>query len=98
MHASVLSLYDTLRLQGPTANGQDVSWDDFYLQAGAMLKALAATNKEIILLTPTLPSPTTQKIISDFIAAYPNVRQVVYDTISYDAALNAYETFMGKEL
>ena len=81
MHASVLSLYDTLRLQGPTANGQDVSWDDFYLQAGAMLKALAATNKEIILLTPTLPSPTTQKIISDFIAAYPNVRQVVYDTI-----------------
>jgi molybdopterin-containing oxidoreductase family iron-sulfur binding subunit len=96
MHASVLSLYDTLRLQGPTANGQDVSWDDFYLQAGAMLKALTATDKEIILLTPTLPSPTTQKIIADFIAAYPNVRPVVYDTISSDAALNAYETYYGQ--
>jgi molybdopterin-containing oxidoreductase family iron-sulfur binding subunit len=96
MHASVLSLYDTLRLQGPTANGQDISWDDFYLQAGAMLRALAATNKEIILLTPTLPSPTTQKIISDFIAVYPNVSPVVYDTISSDAALNAYNTYYGQ--
>ena len=53
VHASVLSLYDTLRLQGPQANGEDVSWDNFYLQTGAMLKALAVTGKEIILLMPT---------------------------------------------
>jgi len=96
MHASVLSLYDTLRLQGPMANGEDVSWDDFYLQAGAMLKALAATDKQIILLTPTLPSPTTQKIIADFVATYPNVRPVVYDTVFSDAALNAFETYYGQ--
>jgi len=96
MHASVLSLYDTLRLQGPTANGEDVSWDDFYLQVGAMLKALAATNKEIILLTPTLPSPTTQKIIASFTSVYPNVKTVVYDTISSDAALNAFQAHYGK--
>ena len=96
MHASVLSLYDTLRLQGPMANGEDVSWDDFYLQAGAILKALAATDKQIILLTPTLPSPTTQKIIADFVATYPNVRPVVYDTVSSDAALNAFETYYGQ--
>jgi len=85
-----------LRLQGPMANGEDVSWDDFYLQAGAMLKALAATDKQIILLTPTLPSPTSQKIIADFVATYPNVRPVVYDTVSSDAALNAFETYYGQ--
>ena len=96
VHASVLSLYDTLRLQGPLANGEDVSWDDFYLRSQAMLKALAATGKEIILLTPTLPSPTTQKIIADFTTAFPNVRSVVYDTISSDAALNAFEMHYGK--
>ena len=45
VHASVLSLYDTLRLQGPLANGEDVSLDDFYLRSQAMLKALAATGK-----------------------------------------------------
>ena len=96
VHASVLSLYDTLRLQGPLANGEDVSWDDFYLRSQAMLKALAATGKEIILLTPTLPSPTTQKIIADFTTAFQNVRSVVYDTISSDAALNAFEMHYGK--
>ena len=95
MHASVLSLYDTLRLQGPLANGEDVSWDDFYLRVGAMLKALAASNKEIVLLIPTLPSPTTKKIISDFISVYPNIRTVIYDTISSDAALNAFEAHYG---
>ena len=28
VHASVLSLYDTQRLQGPKANGTDISWED----------------------------------------------------------------------
>ena len=96
VHASVLSLYDSLRLQGPQSNGEDISWDNFYLQTDSMLKALAASGKEIILLIPTLPSPTSQKIISDFIAVYPNVRPVVYDTISSDTALNAFEKYYGQ--
>ncbi|MEK9613346.1 MAG: TAT-variant-translocated molybdopterin oxidoreductase, partial [Flavobacteriaceae bacterium] len=58
VHASVLSLYDTLRLQGPQSNGQDISWDDFYLQTGALLKALSVANKEVVLMTSTLASPT----------------------------------------
>lgn len=95
VHASVLSLYDTLRLQGPTAGGQDISWEDLYLQMGALLKALAATNKEVVLMTPTLASPTTEKIINDFIAVFPNVKHVIYDTISSDAALNAFEKHYG---
>ena len=95
IHASVLSLYDTLRLQGPLANGQDVTWDDLYLQAGGLLKALAATNKPVILMTPTLASPTTAKIIRDFIKTFPNVKQVTYDAISSDSALNAFEQYYG---
>ncbi len=96
VHASILSLYDTLRLQGPLANGKNVTWDDFYLQTGAMLKALAESDKVLILLTSTIPSPTSQKIITNFISTYPNVRHVVYDTISCDTALNSFEKFYGK--
>ena len=96
VHASILSLYDTLRLQGPKANGKDVPWDNFYLQVEAKLKALAVSGKEIILLTPTIPSPTSQKIITDFITTYPNVRTVVYDTISSNAALNSFEKYYGQ--
>ena len=95
VHASVLSLYDTLRLQGPLANGEDVSWDDLYLQMGGLLKALAATNKKVVLITPTMASPTTDKIIRDFIEVFPNVEQVTYDAISSDAALNAFEMHYG---
>ena len=42
---------------------------------------------------PTLPSPTSQKIITDFISKYPNIHPVVYDTISSDAALNSFEKY-----
>ena len=95
VHASVLSMYDTLRLQGPMANGIDVSWEDFYLQIEAKLKAMAVTNKSIVLLTQTLASPTTQSIIDAFIARYPNVRQVTYDTISENATVQAFENIYG---
>ena len=94
-HASILSLYDTLRLQGPQANGIDITWEELYLQAEAMLKALSVTNKEVVLMTPTLASPTTHKIIDEFKLAYPNVTHVVYDTISSDTALNAFENYYG---
>jgi len=95
VHASVLSLYDTFRLQGPLANGKDVSWDDFYVQVQATLKALLATDKSVIMMTPTIASPTTSKIINDFIKAFPNIKHVVYDSIQSDAALNAYEKYYG---
>ena len=95
VHASVLSLYDTLRLQGPLASGQNVSWDELYLQVKAMLKALAVTGKKVVMITPTLASPTTDKIIKDFIKEFPNVRHVVYDSISSNFALNAYEKHYG---
>ena len=96
VHASVLSMYDTLRLQGPRANGIDVSWDDFYLQVEAKLKAMAATNKSIVLLTQTLASPTTAKIVEGFVAKYPNIKHITYDAVSEDAALQAFENVYGQ--
>jgi MoCo/4Fe-4S cofactor protein with predicted Tat translocation signal len=95
VHASVLSLYDIKRLQGPKANGEDVSWSDLNKQVTAKLKALAATNKPVVLLTQTFASPTTNKIIEGFKEEYPNVSHVVYDAISSSAALAAFENAYG---
>ena len=95
VHASVLSLYDVKRLQGPKANATDITWEDLNLQVGAKLKALAATGKEVIILTQTFASPTTSKIVADFITAYPNVKHVTYDSVSESAALDAFETAYG---
>ena len=95
VHASVLSLYDINRLQGPKAQGADINWSGFYKQVGAKLKAMAVSEKPIVLLTQTLASPTTQNIIQKFIAEFPNVTHFVYDTLSDSHALDAFENIYG---
>ncbi len=94
-HASVLGLYDIMRIQGPKAFGNDVSWEDFDTQVKARLDALKVTNKKVVLLTQTFASPTTQSIIDNFLAQYPNVEHIVYDAISESEALDAFEKTYG---
>jgi len=59
VNASVLSLYDSKRIQGPTINGEDVSWDTFNTNIKAQLNSLKALNQTVVLLTSTIASPTT---------------------------------------
>ena len=95
VHASVLSLYDSLRLKGPLLEGRDITWDNFYREIIAALNGLSSLNKKVIMMTPTLASPTTKKIIDDFVKVFPNITHVVYDSISTDSALNAFEKHYG---
>ena len=95
VQASVLSMYDSSRLQGPTMDGQDVSWDQFNLNVRAQLDAMKASNKKIVLLTQTFASPTTELIIKKFIKNYPNIEHIIYDAISDSKALDAFEVSYG---
>ena len=95
VHASVLSLYDSLRLKGPLLEGKDITWDNFYREIIAALNGLSSLNKKVIMMTPTLASPTTKKIIDDFVKVFPNITHVIYDSISSDSALNAFEKYYG---
>ncbi|MER3316952.1 MAG: TAT-variant-translocated molybdopterin oxidoreductase [Allomuricauda sp.] len=97
VQASVLSLYDSKRVQGPMANGEPVEWKVLDATVKAKLNALKGSNKQVVLLTQTYASPSTTKLISEFKAAYgENVNHVVYDAISEDAALNAYNKAYGE--
>jgi molybdopterin-containing oxidoreductase family iron-sulfur binding subunit len=95
VHASVLSMYDINRLQGPKARGEDINWKNFYAEVGAKLKVLSVSNKPVVLLTQTFASPTTQAIIDNFIVQFPNVKHLAYDTISSSAALQAFKNIYG---
>ena len=95
VHASVLSLYDSLRLKGPLLEGRDITWDNFYREIIAALNGLLSLNKKVIMMTPTLASPTTKKIIDDFVKVFPNITHVIYDSISSNSALNAFEKYYG---
>ncbi|AXT61219.1 4Fe-4S dicluster domain-containing protein [Aquimarina sp. AD10] len=94
VHASVLSLYDNTRLQGPKKGKEDISWADLDKEVGAKLNALGG--KELVILTQTFASPSTSKLIAEFKAKYRNVKHVVYDAISQSEALDAYQIMYGE--
>jgi MoCo/4Fe-4S cofactor protein with predicted Tat translocation signal len=93
VHASVLSLYDANRLQQPSIDGKGVSWSDFDGQLTAKLTALAG--KPLVLLTNSLISPTTNRLVEEFKVKYPTTRHVVYDAISASGILEANEADFG---
>ncbi|MGB1232529.1 MAG: quinol:cytochrome C oxidoreductase, partial [Winogradskyella sp.] len=62
----------------------------------AKLNELKTANEPVVLLTGTLASPSTEKVIADFITAYPNVKHVTYDAVSESGAADAFEAMYGK--
>jgi len=93
VHASVLSMYDNHRLKAPKIDGAEVSWESF--DAKVKEKMNAMSGKDVVLLTQTFASPSTSKLIKEFTAMHPNVRHVVYDTVSSSEALDAFQNKYG---
>ena len=96
VNASVLGLYDSLRVQGPKKGDASISWSTFDRETNQKLTDLKAAGKEIVLLTQTFASPSTSKLISEFKEKYGNVRHVVYDAVSESTALDAYQAKYGE--
>ncbi|TYB78412.1 TAT-variant-translocated molybdopterin oxidoreductase [Bizionia myxarmorum] len=96
VNASVLGLYDSMRIQGPMRAGEPISWSELDAEVGQKLAEVKASGKAIVLLTQTYASPTTTKAIAEFTAKFGNVRHVQYDAISESAALDAFEANYGE--
>ncbi|MGB5500498.1 MAG: TAT-variant-translocated molybdopterin oxidoreductase, partial [Maribacter sp.] len=96
VQGSVLSLYDSTRLQGPLKDGEPVEWSAIDADVKAKLNSLNAAGKQIALLTQTYASPSTSKLIAEFKEMYGTVNHVIYDAISEDAALSAFEARYGE--
>jgi MoCo/4Fe-4S cofactor protein with predicted Tat translocation signal len=95
VQASVLSLYDSQRLQGPKANESEISWADADSQIIAKLNEVKEAGLKVAVLTGSCASPSTKKLIDNFKSAFGNVNHVVYDAVSESSALNAFETMYG---
>ncbi|WP_456460690.1 TAT-variant-translocated molybdopterin oxidoreductase [Reichenbachiella sp.] len=90
--ASVLSLYDKERLQGPELGGQSVSWDDLDKEVA---KQLAGANR-IALVSASVFSPSTLATIDALKAKYAGLEHIQYDQVSFSGALTANEKSFGK--
>ncbi|MBS7321022.1 MAG: TAT-variant-translocated molybdopterin oxidoreductase [Myroides sp.] len=93
VHASVLSLYDSLRLKQPKIEGKAASWSEVDQKIKASLNSATG---QIVLLTNTMASPSTDKLIGEFTATYPNAKHITYDAVGSDAALDAYQQAYGE--
>mgnify|MGYP001822493307 CR=1 FL=1 len=96
VNASVLGLYDSLRVQSPRKNGERISWVQLDDEVKSTLANLNNEGKSIVLLTQTFASPSTSKLISEFKEKFSNARHVVYDAVSESAALDAFEAKYGE--
>jgi len=95
VQASVLSLYDSTRLQGPKVKGEDTTWKEANNAILGKLKNAFNSGKEVVLLTGTCASPSTKKLMGQFKEKFGAVRHVVYDAVSESAALDAFEAVNG---
>ncbi|KAB1156786.1 TAT-variant-translocated molybdopterin oxidoreductase [Flavobacterium luteum] len=96
IHASILSLYDSMRLKQPKIAGKSASWAEVDAKIKASVAEAKTKGKQIVLLTNTLASPSTEKLVAEFIAKNPTAKHVIYDAVSSSEALDAFETAYGE--
>ncbi|PCI03309.1 MAG: quinol:cytochrome C oxidoreductase, partial [Flavobacteriaceae bacterium] len=95
VQASVLSLYDSQRLQAPTANGEKIAWAVADTAIIAKLNELKEAKLPIVFLSGSCASPSTKRLIGQFKEKYGDVRHVIYDSVSETGALDAFEEMYG---
>jgi MoCo/4Fe-4S cofactor protein with predicted Tat translocation signal len=96
VHASVLSLYDNMRLKDPKDAGKKATWDAVNSKIKTSLANAKAIGGKVVLLTNTSASPSTDRLIGQFLATNPNAKHVVYDAVSSSAALDAFQMVYGE--
>jgi MoCo/4Fe-4S cofactor protein with predicted Tat translocation signal len=99
--ASVLSLYDETRLQNFVYKGRDVKVKESNKEYNSIDKDIAdalrkADAKGIRIVSGSIYSPSTLKVIEAFKAAYPSTEHVMYDPVSVNAISLANEKSFGK--
>ena len=98
--AAILNLYDPSRLRTPHTGAAasrtgEVTWEQIDTEAVRQLAACVRDGKDIVLITSPVTSPTFEKLLSDFRAAFPTTRVVVYDRLHQETRRAAWEQCYG---
>ena len=98
INASVLSLYDGSRLQGPISDGSQSSWSSVDGAISNKLEEISGASGKIAFLTNTIISPTTHKAIGELADRYNGAEfvHVTWDALSNSAIAESNESMFGK--
>jgi len=98
VQSSVMDLYDTNRYQSPEKEGSGLDWESSDAEIIKSLGAISQRGGSIVLLTPTIYSPSTKAVISQFSEAYPGTQWIQYDAVSASAIREANGISFGKKV
>ena len=96
IHASILSLYDSMRLKEPKIGGKISTWAAIDSHIKSSIVDATAKGGQVVFFTNTLASPSTEKLIAEFLSKNSNAKHVVYDAVSESEALDAFESVYGE--
>ncbi len=96
--ASLLGLYDRLRLEHPKQNGRETEWLTVDADLRARLDAIRKQGGAVRFLTGSLLGPTTRAVLQRFLSTFADARHVVYDPSSCSAILAAHARTHGVRL
>jgi len=98
VQASVLSLYDKERLNGPRTNGQPSTWESIDADLTEQLNKISLDGGQIRIVSSTLLSPSSKKVIADFMSKFPTTKHITYDAVSGSGILKANQKSFGKSV
>lgn len=98
VQASVLSLYDVDKLNGPRRGETKIDWSVADKEIVSQLNLVASRNGGIRIITSTILSPATKAVVTDFITKYPTARHIMYDANSVFGIVQANQTSFGKAI
>jgi molybdopterin-containing oxidoreductase family iron-sulfur binding subunit len=93
--ASLLGLYDGMRLQHPLQKGQKAGWDEIDRGIRSQLDTIRRQGGAVRLLSGTITSPTAAVLVQRFLGGFRDARWVVYDPVSCSAILDAHKQTHG---
>ena len=99
-HATILGLYDEDRLRSPYKGGNPTEWDAVDKEIADKIAELKASGAKVRILSASVTSPSTQAVIDEFIAQFPEgqASHVMYDAVSTSAILDAHEADFGQRM
>ena len=98
VEASILSLYDQERLIGPYVNNKLATWEALDKEVLAKLKSVNASGGRIRIVSNTVVSPTTKKVIQDFKNKYAAAQHISYDARSSYGIVKANQATFGQAI
>jgi len=95
--ASIMNLYDPDRLKNPKKkidrNFVDYNWKDS--DTDIILDLSNSGGKEIAIVTGSIFSPTTKKVLDDFIKTYPSTKIYSYELFNESIRISAWKKCYG---